>query len=133
MLRGVPEDEMIEKPSEKDLRRDLNADWEYWDDLDLWMSDEEQNYAREAWGSAISRADAAEKFKAWVHDWLDRHEIPHDPDPEHTAANGCRISGRMEYLWSCLCKLKEEVEALHERKCIHERAREWSEETTGEY
>jgi hypothetical protein len=42
--------------------------------------------------------DELQAFKDWVHAWLDGVGVPHDPDPEHTAEHGCRISGRMRYL-----------------------------------
>lgn len=47
----------IDKPTGEDLRRDLAVDYEYWNNIDLWMSDEEENYARKAWGSAIRLAE----------------------------------------------------------------------------
>ena len=56
--------------------------------------------SREGWPAAIVRAQAAEAFKAWVHAWLDGAGVPHDPEPEHTAQHGCRISGRMRFLLS---------------------------------
>lgn len=37
-------------------------------------------------------------FKQYVHDRLDGMGVPHDPDPEHNAAHGCRIEGRLNYL-----------------------------------
>jgi hypothetical protein len=42
--------------------------------------------------------DKLQAFKDWVHPWLDAHGVPHDPDPEKTAATGCRISNRMAWL-----------------------------------
>lgn len=38
-------------------------------------------------------------FKAWVHNRLDELGVPADPDPENTARDGCRISGRIDWLW----------------------------------
>lgn len=54
--------------------------------------------AVDGWPAAIRRALAAEAWKAWVHGWLDAAGVPPDPDPEHTAATGCRISGRLRWL-----------------------------------
>ena len=48
--------------------------------------------------AALQRAETAEKFKRWVHDWLDAYGVPADPAPSHTRETGCRISGRMEWL-----------------------------------
>lgn len=45
---------------------------------------------------------AAQKFKAWVHSFLDSKGVPHDPDPEGNAKHGCRISGRMQWVFD-LC------------------------------
>jgi excisionase family DNA binding protein len=42
--------------------------------------------------------DALQAFKAYVHGRLDRSGVPADPDPEKTAATGCRIGGRLDYL-----------------------------------
>lgn len=52
-----------------------------------------------------TRADRAEaaaaklqKFKDFVHSWLDTVGVPADPDPLHNAAHGCRIRGRLQWL-----------------------------------
>ena len=57
----------------------------------------------------------SQAFKTWVHEWLDRNGVPADPAPEQTAATGCRISGRMEWLKSQLAAAKQENETWHER------------------
>jgi hypothetical protein len=62
------------------------------------------NACREAVPDLIQRLQAAEeerdrlaKFKAWVHDYLDRHGVPHHPPGTH-GAEGCRIGDRMDWL-----------------------------------
>lgn len=45
-----------------------------------------------------AQLEAAQKFKQWVHGFLDACGCPADPDPRHTAETGCRISGRMRWL-----------------------------------
>lgn len=54
--------------------------------------------------AALARADAAEKerdklqrFKDWVHNYLDTHGVPHHPPGTH-GAEGCRIGDRMDWL-----------------------------------
>jgi hypothetical protein len=69
---------------------------EEWTDADLRFI----ALARAALPAWVRRAWAAEAFKRWVHAWLDAAGVPHDPDPEHTRAHGCRISGRLRYLLS---------------------------------
>lgn len=48
------------------------------------------------------RLEAAEAFKTWVHSFLDGKGVPHDPDPEENARCGCRIGGRMRWLFAKL-------------------------------
>jgi hypothetical protein len=39
-----------------------------------------------------------QRFKDWVHDWLDNHDVPVEfPDGPHTV-EGCRIGDRLDYL-----------------------------------
>ena len=38
------------------------------------------------------RVEALQRFKDFTHAWLDAAGVPHDPDPEHTAATACRIN-----------------------------------------
>jgi hypothetical protein len=43
--------------------------------------------------------EAAEKFKAFVHAYLDQHGVPaDDPDNEHSK-QGCRIGARLDLLF----------------------------------
>jgi len=44
-------------------------------------------------------------FKDFVHGSLDDFGVPPDPDPEGTRSHGCRIEGRLNWLYdtiSCL-------------------------------
>lgn len=41
---------------------------------------------------------AADKFKSYVHDRLDKMNVPRDPAPWRTKATGCRIEGRLDWL-----------------------------------
>lgn len=47
----------------------------------------------------LRRALRAEEFKKYVHRKLDEFGVPHDPDPEHNAKHGCRIEGRLNWLF----------------------------------
>jgi hypothetical protein len=49
------------------------------------------------------RAEKLQKFKDWVHGWLDGQDVPADPYPDKTAISGCRISGRLEWMLSRCC------------------------------
>jgi hypothetical protein len=44
------------------------------------------------------KAIELQKFKDWVHAWLDGQGVPHDPYPEETKQHGCRVGGRMKWL-----------------------------------
>ena len=68
-----------------------------------------------------NKADALAAFKAWTHSWLDAHGVPADPDPEKTRATGCRIGGRMEWLWARRDALREELKVA--RDALQESAR----------
>ena len=59
-------------------------------------------------GPLKSALDKAQQFKAYVHDRLDKAGIPRDPDPEHTQAEGCRIGGRLDYVFSALDRAQRE-------------------------
>jgi hypothetical protein len=62
------------------------------------------------------RLEAARRFKKWVHDFLDACGCPADPDPQHTAETGCRISGRMRWLLA-FKERAAELEAVADRVC----------------
>lgn len=52
----------------------------------------------EAKNRLVRENNALAAFKAFVHAYLDGIQVPADPDPAHTAATGCRVSGRLEWL-----------------------------------
>lgn len=54
-----------------------------------------------ATGSDAERAAKLQKFKDWVHNYLDAHGVPHHPPGSHGAA-GCRIGDRMDWLMARL-------------------------------
>ena len=56
----------------------------------------------------------AKKFKAFVHERLDKGGVPHDPDPEHNKACGCRIGGRLNWLFEQLAGAKAATSLLTE-------------------
>jgi hypothetical protein len=49
----------------------------------------------------LARAEKAEAFKSWTHQYLDAHGVPHHPPGTHGAA-GCRIGDRMDWLMAKL-------------------------------
>ncbi len=116
----------VAQPTPVDFMRDLLADLALCDNVpQCWytlldIQDTKRDEERDAWllcvqfaaPAAIRRALAAEAFKAWVHGWLDAIGVPHDPDPVHTAENGCRISGRMRFLLQRVTTAEAEVERL---------------------
>jgi len=46
-----------------------------------------------------AQRDALQRFKDFVHKRLDDYGVPTDPDHEGTKAHGCRISGRLKWLY----------------------------------
>ncbi len=38
-------------------------------------------------------------FKDFVHKSLDDYGVPKDPEPEETKKHGCRIEGRLQFLY----------------------------------
>lgn len=58
------------------------------------------------------RAERAEAFKTWVHNYLDGKGVPADPDPEGNAKHGCRISGRMNWAFAKLAAAEAEIVRL---------------------
>jgi hypothetical protein len=78
--------------------------------------------AASGWPVAIRRALAAEAerdklqaFKTWVHQFLDGRGVPADPDPEGTREHGCRIGGRMRWVFAEVARLRAVVQSLAER------------------
>src|SRR6266446_460158 len=58
--------------------------------------EEEFNKANATIAELRAKLMEAEKFKTYVHGYLDSMNVPVDPFPEETAAHGCRISGRLK-------------------------------------
>lgn len=54
--------------------------------------------------AAEKRIAELEAFKAWVHQYLDEHKVPHHPPGVH-GASGCRIGDRMDWLMQKLAQL----------------------------
>jgi hypothetical protein len=55
---------------------------------------------RDAVPAILDQLEAAERFKAFVHAYLDLHGVPHgDPDNPHQKA-GCRIGARLDLLFA---------------------------------
>lgn len=76
-------------------------------DRQSWMS---LSGERDGWES---RAEKAEKFKRWVHAYLDSKLVPHHPPGIH-GAEGCRIGDRMDWVFDdreSICKRAEKAEA----------------------
>lgn len=56
------------------------------------------------------KVDAGEKFKAFVHAYLDQHDVPHgDPTNQHQI-EGCRIGARLDLLFAQLTALQKDAE-----------------------
>lgn len=54
------------------------------------------------------KCDALQKFKDWVHAYLDAHGVPHHPPGVH-GAEGCRIGDRMDYVFAKLAPFPAEI------------------------
>lgn len=54
------------------------------------------------------KCDALQRFKDWVHAYLDGKGIPHHPPGVH-GAEGCRIGDRMDYVFDRLAAFPESV------------------------
>lgn len=52
--------------------------------------------------AAVEAKQKAEAFKTWVHAFLDSKGVPANPDPDGNANHGCRISGRMQWVFERL-------------------------------
>lgn len=59
--------------------------------------------------SVTARAEKAEAFKTWTHDYLDKKGVPATVEDEHLAA-GCRIGGRMDLVFASLASMTKELE-----------------------
>lgn len=58
------------------------------------------------------RLAAMEAFKNYVHTRLDEQGVPHDPAPFQTTKHGCRIEGRLEYVFGKLATATETVSCI---------------------
>jgi hypothetical protein len=55
--------------------------------------------------------DKLQRFKDWVHKYLDDHGVPHHPPGTH-GAEGCRIGDRMDWLMNLVDELRRAHELL---------------------
>jgi hypothetical protein len=124
------------QPTEQDLKRHLPTDLAYvegeaetYAELPPALKAKFNGIAVVGWPAAIRLAMAGKAFKAWVHSWLDAHGVPHDPEPEHTAQHGCRISGRMQWLLRRAVDAEDELAllrpTLRDQAEAHSMAMEW--------
>lgn len=84
---------------------------------------EDMEWMEGEWEKTKAHLTEAEKFKSWVHSFLDAQGVPHDPDPEANKQHGCRISGRMQWVFGRLSEARLDV-ACDSNKRWHLRARE---------
>lgn len=62
------------------------------------VADPNHNYTGHAVNQIVANATAKlQRFKDWVHKYLDDHGVPHHPPGTH-GAEGCRIGDRMDWL-----------------------------------
>lgn len=54
-------------------------------------------------------------FKKYVHDRLDQMNVPADPEPVASAAHGCRIEGRLNWLLDQMIEAEDKAETLEHR------------------
>jgi hypothetical protein len=85
------------------------------------------------------RAKKAEAFKAWTHAYLDKKGVPSVVEDEHLAA-GCRIGGRMDWVFAQLAakdaelaRLRGVVEKLKKFYDLYENSGSWSSEQKPPY
>lgn len=78
----------------------------------------EANEARDAVRGRVAelegQVEKLRRFKDWVHDYLDRHGVPHHPPGVH-GAEGCRIGDRMDWLTGRMADLERELTGADER------------------
>lgn len=63
--------------------------------------------------------EKSQKFKEFVHKFLDDHAVPTNPEPEVTANNGCRIGCRLKWVYESMSKDRETVRSLLQRLRPH--------------
>lgn len=61
----------------------------------------------------IDHAKSLQRFKDWVHQYLDAHGVPEAPPGVH-GKEGCRIGDRMDWLMKQLTDVKKDYEELKE-------------------
>lgn len=64
--------------------------------------------------AALEREAKLIAFKEYVHKRLDDFGVPSDPDPEHNKEHGCRIEGRLNYVFKLSERVKARVKELEE-------------------
>ncbi len=70
------------------------------------------NLLTERLGLAGGKLEKAMKFKAWVHAYLDAHNVPKEfPNGTHTK-EGCRIGDRMDWLLKELTDARKRCDEL---------------------
>jgi hypothetical protein len=78
------------------------------------------------------RLDKLQRFKDWVHAYLDAHGVPHHPPGTH-GAEGCRIGDRMDWLMKRLAPIERPpMEVGPERAKMSELAIETLEQVLSE-
>lgn len=72
----------------------------------------EAKYLESAYRALQERVAETEKFKAWVHAYLDARGVPQEfPDGPHTA-EGCRIGDRLDWLMAQIPAAGEGLDKL---------------------
>jgi hypothetical protein len=54
---------------------------------------------KEELGREKQQIEKSQAFKKYVHDRLDEFGVPHDPESENNAKTGCRIEGRLNWIF----------------------------------
>jgi hypothetical protein len=73
---------------------------------------------RDGYIAASQQCEALQKFKAYVHDRLDKMGIPVDPESPHKAA-GCRIGGRLDVVEALQSENTRLLERVKELETAH--------------
>jgi hypothetical protein len=112
--RGVEKWTVIETDSDEGL---LYHIWTGETTLPLYCDDKESvQEICDAHNASLSlaeaRAQAGDKFKAFVHSYLTQHGVPEgDPNNQHQI-EGCRIGARLDLLLARLAEAERKLEAL---------------------
>lgn len=70
-----------------------------------------------------AKAEKLQRFKDWVHNYLDKRGVPHHPPGVH-GAEGCRIGDRMDWLMAKVAGLEVENARL-QSLASYQMATEW--------